>query len=292
MRPFAFVIAFMAFMALFASVAFAGPSAQATVDNPYQRGPAPTSESIQAVTGPFAIGQVTVPAGSGAGFNKGTVYYPTSTAEGSFGAVAIMPGYLGPEFSIGWYGPRLATQGFVVFTLEPVSVLDPPDLRAEQLLAALDYLRSESTVRNRVDPDRLAVMGHSMGGGGALRAAAGRPSLRAAIPLAPWHPVKDWSGTRVPTMIFGSDNDFIAPVSTHAEAFYDSLTSAPEKAYILLRNAGHAQYILPNTTVAQYSIAWLKRFVDDDTRYSRFLCPAPVPAPGGPITEYKETCPV
>lgn len=285
MRPFRFIVTLLAFLA---PVVLIGPAAQA-LDNPYQRGPAPTPAGIRAVTGPFAVDRMTLPAGSGAGFNRGTVYYPTSRAEGTFGAVAIVPGYLGPEFSIGWYGPRLASQGFVVLTLEPISVLDSPDLRAEQLLAGLDHLTSESAVKDRIDPGRLAVMGHSMGGGGALRAADRRPTLKAAIPLAPWHSAKSWPAIEVPTMIIGSDNDFIAPVATHAETFYESLASAPEKAYLLMKNAGHAQYILPDTTVAQYSIAWLKRYVDDDTRYDRFLCPAP--APDRTVAEYRDTCP-
>ena len=42
--------------------------------NPYQRGPNPTTASIEATTGPFAIAQTTV--GSGYGFGAGTIYYP------------------------------------------------------------------------------------------------------------------------------------------------------------------------------------------------------------------------
>src|SRR6478736_3194067 len=37
--------------------------------------------------------------------------------------------------------------------------------RGTQLLAALDYLTQKSPVRDRVDPTRLGVVGHSMGGG-------------------------------------------------------------------------------------------------------------------------------
>ena len=35
-------------------------------------------------------------------------------------------------------------------------------------------------------------------------------------------------------------------------------------------------------------IAWLKRFVDNDTRYEQFLCPPPG---GTAIYEYRNTCP-
>ncbi|WP_348637850.1 hypothetical protein [Actinomadura madurae] len=74
-----------------------------------------------------------------------------------------------------------------------------------------------------------------------------------------------------------------------AESYYDNLTSVPEKAYLELKNAGHMTFNSPNTTIAKYTIAWMKRFVDDDARYERFLCPEP--APGATIAQYEGTCP-
>ncbi|MQY07013.1 alpha/beta hydrolase family protein [Actinomadura macrotermitis] len=257
----------------------------------FERGPAPTEASVTAAKGPFAIDRIEVPAGSGTGFNSGTIYYPTSTAEGTFGAVAISPGFVSPKSWIDWYGPRLASQGFVVMTLETFSYFDAPDGRADQLLAALDYLTAKSKVKDRIDPNRLAAMGHSMGGGGALSAAVKRPSLKAVVPLAPWYVGGGLEQSTVPTMIFGADNDFIAPVASNARPFYQSLTKVPEKAYLELENAGHVgSFNSPNTTIAKYAISWLKRFVDDDTRYSQFLCPAPK-FPSSTIQEYRDTCP-
>ena len=78
-------------------------------------------------------------------------------------------------------GPWLASHGFVVIGIETNSRNDFDTARGTQLLAALDYLTQQSPVRNRVDPNRLAVAGHSMGGGGALSAAIRRPSLKAAV---------------------------------------------------------------------------------------------------------------
>ena len=150
-------------------------TAQATqaAANPYERGPAPTVASIEASRGPFAVSETTVSSLVG-GFGGGTIYYPTSTASGTFGAVAISPGYTGTQATISWLGPRLASQGFVVITIDTNSIFDQPDSRASQLLAALDYVTQQSTVRTRVDATRLGVMGHSMGGGGSLRAASQR----------------------------------------------------------------------------------------------------------------------
>ncbi|MFI5836854.1 dienelactone hydrolase family protein [Micromonospora sp. NPDC051300] len=256
--------------------------------NPYERGPAPTVTSIEATRGPFAIAQTTVAASSVSGFRGGTIYYPTSTAEGTFGAVAISPGFTASQSSVAWLGPRLASQGFVVITIDTLSVYDQPASRGTQLLAAVDYLATTSSVRARVDRNRLAVMGHSMGGGGSLSAANARPSLQAAIPLTGWHTVKNWSSVRVPTLVIGAENDTVAPVSSHSEPFYTSLPATLDKAYLELNAATHSAPTSPNVTVAKYSISWLKRFVDDDTRYEQFLCPAPR---GSAIEEYRDTCP-
>ena len=68
------------------------------------------------------------------GFGGGTIYYPTTTADGTFGAIAISPGYTGTQSSIAWYGPRLASYGFVVITIDTRSTLDSPASRGTQLL--------------------------------------------------------------------------------------------------------------------------------------------------------------
>jgi dienelactone hydrolase len=266
-----------------------GPSPALAAANPHERGPAPTVASIEAARGPFAIAQTSVPASAVRGFRGGTIYYPTSTSEGTFGAVAISPGFTASQSSVAWYGPRLASQGFVVITIDTLSTLDQPDSRGTQLLAALDYLVQTSSVRTRIDGSRLGVMGHSMGGGGSLRAAANRPALQAAIPLTGWHTTKSWTSVQVPTLVVGAENDSTAPVASHSEPFYQSLSAAPDKAYLELNNAGHSAPTSANTTIAKYSISWLKRFIDDDTRYEQFLCPPP--APSSLIEEYRHTCP-
>ncbi|WUO17459.1 dienelactone hydrolase family protein [Streptomyces sp. NBC_00289] len=266
----------------------ASPGAHAA-DNPYERGPAPTNASIEAQRGPYAVSQTTVSSLAVTGFGGGTVYYPTSTSDGTFGAIAVSPGYTGTQSSISWLGPRLASQGFVVFTIDTLTTLDQPDSRGRQLLAALDYLTQRSAVRGRIDSARLGVMGHSMGGGGSLEAAKSRPSLQAAIPLTPWNTDKTWPEVTTPTLVVGADGDTIAPVATHAEPFYGSLPSSLDRAYLELNGATHFTPNSSNTTIAKYSVSWLKRFIDNDTRYEQFLCP--LPQPSLTIEEYRGNCP-
>ncbi|MEV7996621.1 alpha/beta hydrolase [Streptomyces sp. NPDC086077] len=264
------------------------PGAHAA-DNPYERGPAPSTSSIEAARGHYSVSDTTVSSLAVTGFGGGTIYYPATTADGTFGAVAISPGYTGTQSSISWLGPRLASQGFVVFTIDTLTTLDQPDSRGRQLLAALDYLTERSSVRSRVDSTRLGVMGHSMGGGGSLEAAKTRPALQAAIPLTPWNLDKSWPELTTPTLIVGADGDSIAPVASHAEPFYNSLRGSLDRAYLELNNATHFSPNTSNTTIAKYSVSWLKRFIDNDTRYEQFLCP--LPRPSLTIEEYRGNCP-
>ncbi|SFK86565.1 hypothetical protein SAMN05216275_13857 [Streptosporangium canum] len=96
---------------------FTAPAAQVAA-NPYERGPNLTVSSIEAVRGPFAIAETDVSSLRVTGFGGGTIYYPTGTGEGTFGAVAIAPGYTADKSSMAWLAPRIASQGFVVFNLK------------------------------------------------------------------------------------------------------------------------------------------------------------------------------
>lgn len=273
-----------------AAIAAPGTDAFAQAD-PYQRGPDPTVARLQAAQGPYATATTSVSDLSTPGFGSANVTYPTTTADGTFGAVAISPGYTASESSIAWLRPRLASHGFVVISFNTNSRYDQPAARGDQLLAALDWLTRTSSLRTRVDASRLAVMGHSMGGGGTLEAAKDRPSLQATIGLTPWNLDKTWPEIQTPSLIIGAESDSVAPVSSHAIPFYNSLSSTLDKAYLELNNASHFAPNTTNTTIAATSIAWLKRFVDDDTRYTGFLCPSPAGATTGAVSDYRSTCP-
>jgi predicted dienelactone hydrolase len=272
---------------LVGAVVGSGATGAGAQTNPFQRGPAPSNTSVSAARGSFAVSQTTV-ARQG-GFGGGTIYFPTDTSQGTFGAIAVSPGFTATQSSIAWIGPRVASQGFVVFTIDTNSIFDQPASRGNQLLSALDYLTQRSSVRTRIDASRLAVGGHSMGGGGTLEASLDRPALQAAVPLQPWNTNRNFGGDRVPTLIVGGQADTIAPVGQHAIPFYNSIPAASEKAYLELAGASHFASNSSNTTIARSMISWLKRYVDNDTRFEQFLCPPP--AAVGAISQYRNTCP-
>ncbi|MFD0852638.1 alpha/beta hydrolase, partial [Actinomadura adrarensis] len=130
-----------------------------------------------------------------------------------------------------------------------------------------------------------------MGGGGSLEAAADRTSLKAAIPLAPWNIDKTWPEVRTPTLIIGGESDTVASVSSHSIPFYNSLSNAREKAYLELNNASHFFPQTSNTTMAKYMISWMKRYIDNDTRYDQFICPGPGSGLFSDISDWRQTCP-
>lgn len=259
-------------LTLIALLGLMAPAAQAEADT--SRGPDPTESSIEQTRGSYSVGERSISRFAADGFNGGTMYYPTGTDE-TFGVVAISPGYTASESSISWLGPRLASFGFVVVTFDTNSRYDQPRQRATQLLSALDHAIDDSVVGPLIDEGRQAVMGHSMGGGGALQAAEDRDEIQAVVPLTPWNAKRNWSSVDAPTLIIGAENDRTAPVRSHSIPFYESLTNAGQRAYLELRGASHFAPNRSNTTIAKYSIAWLKLHLDDDERYEQFVNPGP-----------------
>ena len=137
-------------------------------------------------------------------YGDATLYFPANKGE-TFGGVAIAPGFTELQENISWWGQHLASHGFAVLTLDTNSPRDNPALRAEALMAAVEIIRGEnsrdgSPLRGKIDVARMAIMGHSMGGGGTLLAAnAHSDQLKAAIPFTPWLPDADFSAVAVPT---------------------------------------------------------------------------------------------
>ena len=260
-----------------------------TAGNPYQRGPNPTIAMIEAAHGPFTTTSAKVPTGHG--FNGGTVYYPTDTSLGTWGAVAIVPGYTALFANEeAWMGPWLSSFGFVVIGVETNSRTDSADARATELLAALNYLTTQSPVHNRVDPNRLSVLGHSAGGAGALLAAIQRPSLKAAVGLAPGSPVGNLNlGTdKVPTMVIGGQQDTVV-TPAYLSGVYQTLPTTTQSDFVQIAGASHIYYTHPNNVEMKVLIPWLKIFLDNDTRYTPFLCPT-LPDPST-ISQYQPKCP-
>jgi hypothetical protein len=243
-------------------------------------GPEPTEAMLNASRGPHAI---TSQRGNGSGFASGTVSYPTDQSLGKLGAIVIVPGFLSAESSISWWGPRIASWGFVAMTIGTNTVTDFPPSRASQQQAALRWLTSTSPVASRIDGTRLAAGGWSMGGGGSLDAARSNANIKVVLPMAPWNPGSRYAYNK-PTFILSCSSDAIAGNGSNSNVFYSSLTG--EKAQLTI-SGSHFCPTTPNAAAGRLAVSWLKRFLDGDTRFSSFICDS---SPGG--VSYRNTCPV
>jgi dienelactone hydrolase len=256
-------------------------------DTGYQRGPDPTLASVAASKGPFATAQMSVAPGNG--FNGGTIYYPTDTSMGTWGAVAIVPGYTALFANEeAWMGPWLSSFGFVVIGIETNSRTDFDVARGTQLLAALDYLVQKSPVRDRVDPNRLSVIGHSMGGGGVVYASEHRSTLKAAVGLAPFSPSQNMSTDQVPTLVIGGQNDTVVTPSG-LDSLYATMPASTPSDFVQIAGADHVWYTHPQSNEMRLLIPWLKIYVDSDGRYTQFLCPTLADSSG--VSIYRSKCP-
>jgi hypothetical protein len=240
-------------------------------------GPSPTEASLSAARGPFAVGQRR---GTGAGFAGGTIYYPNDQSLGRMGAVVVVPGFMSVEAQMAWWGPRIASHGFVVMVIGTFTLTDIPASRAQQQNAALRWLSTSSPLANRIDPSRLAAAGWSMGGGGSLDAARTNPNIKVVVPMAPWNPGSVYLYSK-PTFILSCAADTIATNAINSDIFYASLTG--EKAQLTI-GGSHFCPTSPNNAAGRYVVAWLKRFLDEDSRYNSFVCT--------PRASYRNTCPV
>ncbi|KAA0696518.1 alpha/beta hydrolase [Halopseudomonas laoshanensis] len=262
----------------------------------FERGPDPSVSFLEAATGPYSVDTERV-SSFVSGFGGGTIHYPEDTT-GTMAAIVVIPGYVSAESSIEWWGPKLASHGFVVMTIDTNSGFDQPPSRADQINAALDYLVDENTssgspVQGMIDTDRLGVVGWSMGGGGTLRVATeGR--ISAAIPLAPW----DTSSLRfrnveAPTLIIACESDIIAPVGSHASPFYNRIPDDVDKAFVEIDGGSH--YCgngggFNNDVLSRFGVSWMKLHLDNDERYQQFLC-GPDHEDDNDISEYRGNCP-
>ena len=243
---------------------------------------APTRESLSG-NGPYQVAYYSnFPAVQE--FAAGTIYFPANKAQ-AFGAVAISPGFLERQENMSWWGRHLASHGFAVLTLDTNELQDDPATRADALMAALRVLRGESEreggiLRRKIDTNRLAIMGHSMGGGGTLLAANSHSSeIKAAIPFTPWQPNGNFSDVTVPTLVIAGEIDRIAPANDHAWPHYQSLSASNPRMYLEIKGGNHfiantatgEDRLVPNIDVhallGSMGVAWLKLFVDGEAEY-------------------------
>ncbi len=237
--------------------------------------------TIESLTnpGPFDVATLTEADGlrNGPDYLGATVYYPTN-ATPPFMSIAIVPGFTALPSSVEEWGPFYASHGIVTIIIGTNSLFDLPEIRAVALLDALETMRQENTritspLENKLDVDKFAVSGWSMGGGGAQRAAVLDNSIKGVVALCPWLPNPSLNHDS-PVLIFSGQNDPTAPPAQHADIHYNVTPNTTDKLLFEVKNGNHSVANTPNGgngAVGKIALSWLKLFVDKDDCYCPLL---------------------
>jgi dienelactone hydrolase len=247
---------------------------------------------------PFAVRTTVVAKSAVSGFGGGVVYAPQGTGEAVLGSVVITPGFTDTNADEKEMAELVASQGFVAFAIDTLDTGDLPDQRATEMLAAADYLTGKSAVRSEVSADDVALLGYSMGGGGTMQAAQSRPSIKAAIGLMPFDfpPASDpnaqypsYPAMKTPTLVITGQEDDVADPADFGKPAYASIPAGTPKQYLELKGLGHAAgEHVPVATIRVAVTAFLKRYLDGNSAYAKYICPAP--KVGGPISASTSSC--
>ena len=206
-----------------------------------------------------------------------TVYYPTN-ATPPYAGIAIVPGFSASPDSVEQWGPFYASHGIVTIIIGTNSIFDFPEARAEALLDALETLREENTrndspLLGAIDEDKFAVSGHSMGGGGAQRAAVLDNSIKGVVALCPWLPNQDLDHGS-PVVIFSGQDDAVAPPGVHANIHYDNTPNSTNKLLFEIENGDHSVANTPdggNSSVGKIALSWFNLYVAQNDCYCSLL---------------------
>jgi dienelactone hydrolase len=187
------------------------------------------------------------------------VLYSPVGLRGRAPAVVFLPGRASPEDEYESYGRLLASHGFVVLVRGGYGFFHADDVLVREIRAMATWLGN----RPNVDPARLGVAGHSMGGRNAIVAAAQDARFRAVVGIDPGSPtarpvIERVVGTlRVPLLLIGAEVGWRAmSICSTRETNYEQYfrNAPPGTVELELRGADHVQ------------------LMDEPDRFGMFIC--------------------
>ena len=210
-----------------------------SADNPYQRGPAPTEQSISSTRGPYAVSKVSISELADLAVRQRHDLLPHQHLRrqvrcrlhlARLHRLRVLDRLARPAARILRIRRRHVQHqlGLRLSRLTRHPAPRGPGLRDHQLPGRLAHRRS-----------RQAVVGHSMGGGGTLEAAKTRRRLEAAVPLTPLEPDKSWPEVEAATLVIGAQSDTVAPVASTRSRSTTHLSNAERAAYLELSGCQH-----------------------------------------------------
>lgn len=224
----------------------------------------------------FQIGHTTVTfndptrnGGFGSGGGPGRqiqteVYYPTYTA-GENTPVATFPDFpvivFGHGFAMGWDAyqniwEHLVPQGYIMaFVRTEGSLIPAPshgDFGQDLALVSTKMLALDAaagSLFNGKVKQKSVIMGHSMGGGATMLAAANNANIAGIVGLAPAETNPSAIGVcaniSVPALIFSGSSDGVTPPAEHHLPIYQGISSTC-KSFVSITGGAHCYFANSN----------------------------------------------
>lgn len=193
-------------------------------------------------------------------------------ATGRFPLVVISHGNGGSPLLYRTISTHLAQHGYVVALPEHygnnrtnntlAETVENLQYRPRHIRLTIDTLLAEPDFGNRIDPERIALIGHSFGGYTALALAGGTPwtqtgqrvavesdpRLRALVLLAPaagWFmPPHSLAAVRVPILLLTAEHDPFTP-AWNADIVRNGVPDAAQVTDRQIAGAGHFSFLSP-----------------------------------------------
>ncbi len=216
-------------------------------------------------TGGYAItGSSVVTVGGSTGRDIGTeIYYPATAvsnnvavATGTFPVVVIGHGFVMTWDAYTDLWTDLVSNGYIVCLPRTEGGFSPVHLDFGKDLAKIaEYMTTTMTMNapgspapslvGKINP-RVALSGHSMGGGASFLGAQTNTNITTMVNFAAantnpssQHAAKFIS---VPSLIISGENDCVAPPNVHQKPEYDSLIITNTKAYMSVKGGDHCSF--------------------------------------------------
>lgn len=216
-------------------------------------------------------------------YSSAIVTYPCNLSKSTYPATTLTGGYSNTKEDMTWLANHLTSHGYIVIAITPNNILGSPPGWATAHKGGIAKLKSETTrsaspIYKKVATSKLGIAGFSMGGGGALLAAADlKKDIKTAIPLAPYLGVSspDYSSISAKTLIQAGANDTISYPSVVA-SYYQSLPTSLTRALTTFRDASHLDWINSGSATqhARFKTlvtSWMKLYLDGDSAYQTHL---------------------
>jgi hypothetical protein len=212
----------------------------------------------------------------------GCVHYPTD-APPPYAGLTVSDGFSGSggcnSVQTGQWGPLYASWGIVAMIID-TGASDPPPTRGTKLGNGITALKAENTKMGSPlmgkMAGRWATSGFSMGGGGTTVASQKDPTLLSSVAIMAWQPVT--SGIKVPTLFICGSSDTLAGCGSMGTPSYNSIAEPTSKMRVTI-SSGHAgQPSSGSGKSGQFGLAWMKLFLEGDTRWKPLLTAAMVDA--------------